>query len=397
MEDTIQADSPIPRYFQLKNALLEDFSAHYSPGDKLPTELHICKSFSVSRATVRKTMDLLVQEGFISRTAGRGSFLLKDVASPARLPEKKKTPTIIMLGPLFKLEGVMPACVAVLEYRATTLGYHFTLLNLTHSVETVKRQLESVIGGQEGSGVILFPIPETSEDAHRNKSVMKFLDDSRTPFVIVDHLPLETPELKPQSTPRLATDLVSYNHSFIIPDNYMGGMIATNHLLRLGHRRIAYLGDCLLHSSYLRQRGFEDAARNSPDACEAKVYRHDNLIRLDLIEGYVGEILDSGITAIFSENDLIAREVLRELTRRRVAVPAEVSLIGYDNMDFCSDLSVPLTTIRQPIRYQMELAAEVLFDMILRDRLTLRQMMISVELIERSSTAPLAASLSAPH
>ncbi len=92
-------------------------------------------------------------------------------------------------------------------------------------------------------------------------------------------------------------------------------------------------------------------------------------------------------TAIFCGNDYLAMGVMYELARRQVAVPQEVALIGYDDIDLASMLAVPLTTIRQP-KYDLGFAAtDLLLDEIVNKAShTHRQIVFRPELIVRQST-----------
>jgi len=67
---------PLPLYYQLKMILEEKILAGvYQPGDRIPSEAHLCKKYSISRTTVRQALKELVNEGKIVRTQGRGSFV----------------------------------------------------------------------------------------------------------------------------------------------------------------------------------------------------------------------------------------------------------------------------------------------------------------------------------
>lgn len=73
----LEHDSSVPRYYQLKE-LLQEQCASQEPGQLIPSELELCQMYSVSRTTVRKALDQLVQEGLLYRIPGKGTF----VASP---------------------------------------------------------------------------------------------------------------------------------------------------------------------------------------------------------------------------------------------------------------------------------------------------------------------------
>src|SRR5438270_6198519 len=73
----VEQDSSTPRYSQLKEIIREQY-ASWEAGQPIPSELELCQMYSVSRTTVRKALDQLVQEGLLYRIPGKGTF----VASP---------------------------------------------------------------------------------------------------------------------------------------------------------------------------------------------------------------------------------------------------------------------------------------------------------------------------
>ena len=92
-------------------------------------------------------------------------------------------------------------------------------------------------------------------------------------------------------------------------------------------------------------------------------------------------------TAVFCANDLLALGVLQEMTRRRIEVPDEVAIVGYDDIEFASAAAVPLTSVRQP-RHELGVAAArlLLEEAQDRPRHRHRQVVFEPELVVRTST-----------
>ncbi len=135
-------------------------------------------------------------------------------------------------------------------------------------------------------------------------------------------------------------------------DNFAGGVMATNHLLGLGHRRIALLGGRPdLESARLREKGFRHAMH------EAGVPVDERLVAVGDYRATMAEAparallsLPEPPTAVFAANDLTAirtMEVARELG---MSVPHDLSVIGFDNVPESALAQPPLTTISQPLR-----------------------------------------------
>jgi LacI family transcriptional regulator len=103
---------------------------------------------------------------------------------------------------------------------------------------------------------------------------------------------------------------------------------------------------------------------------------------------------DAGITAVFAHNDVIAVGALKALQEHGLAVPADCSLIGCDDLAFAGYLVPPLTTIQVPFQETGERAATFLLDLIRGGSIPRREL-LPVRLVVRESTAPLSHHLTA--
>jgi LacI family transcriptional regulator len=106
-------------------------------------------------------------------------------------------------------------------------------------------------------------------------------------------------------------------------------------------------------------------------------------------EACVDKLLDTSIkpTAVFCANDLLALGVMRGLHQRGISIPGDFALVGYDDVEFASMLSTPLTSVRQP-KYQLgRTAAELLLDEAINpSRHEHKQVIYQPELIVRESS-----------
>ena len=101
-------------------------------------------------------------------------------------------------------------------------------------------------------------------------------------------------------------------------------------------------------------------------------------------------LLDAGVTAVFCYNDMTAIGVLMACRERGIAVPQELSVIGFDDIKMASYVTPPLTTIHQPMVQLGHLAAQVMLDLL--NNRPGRDYILPPTRIIRSSTAPLASS-----
>jgi LacI family transcriptional regulator len=175
----------------------------------------------------------------------------------------------------------------------------------------------------------------------------------------------------------------------ITSDNLSGGIAATDHLLRLGHRRIAFLGGRPdLQSSTLRERGFRTAMGAAGIPIDESLvliggYRAESSVRPahEMLER------DQPPTAVFAANDQSAIEVMHVAAELGIPVPDRLSVVGFDDTPDAAQTSPPLTTIAQPIQEMGAQAARVLIGMINGTEPPERVTLPTV-LVERKSTAP---------
>jgi LacI family transcriptional regulator len=144
-------------------------------------------------------------------------------------------------------------------------------------------------------------------------------------------------------------------------DNVAGGRAATAHLLALGHRRIAFLrGATTIATIRQRRAGAELACRDvglDPGRVLADVPLSDQSAGADGGPAVARLLtLRPAPTAVLCFNDASAVGLLRGLRAAGVPVPERMSVIGYDDVHFASELSPPLTTVRQP-KYELGRAA----------------------------------------
>ncbi len=125
-----------------------------------------------------------------------------------------------------------------------------------------------------------------------------------------------------------------------------GARMATEHLVGLGHRRIAHIGAPADQAAAAQRRlGVRDAVRAA--GLEDPVLEVGD----GGVEGgarAVGPLMGAGVTGIVAYNDLTAIGALRALRRARVAVPETMSVVGFDDIDLAAWTDPPLTTVRQP-------------------------------------------------
>jgi LacI family transcriptional regulator len=149
-------------------------------------------------------------------------------------------------------------------------------------------------------------------------------------------------------------------------DNFAGAVLATNYLLGLGHRHIGFLGGRQdLESARLREAGFRRAMADAGLAVDEALVRVGGY-RPETAEGPARELLKRADrpTAVFAANDLSAIATIDVARALGLAVPDDLSVIGFDNVPESALAFPPLTTISQPLQRMGAEALRLLVDLI---------------------------------
>ncbi|MBV9445735.1 MAG: LacI family DNA-binding transcriptional regulator [Streptosporangiaceae bacterium] len=172
--------------------------------------------------------------------------------------------------------------------------------------------------------------------------------------------------------------------------NWAGGLVATEHLIELGHRRIgAVSGPADYLCSRARTDGYRSALERAgigfdPALVRAADFRHEDGFQRG------SELLDrpDRPTAIFAGSDQQAFGVYEAARQRGLRVPQDLSVVGFDDLPVARWVSPPLTTVCQPLADMGAAAANMLGDLIEGVPLRSNRVELSTQLIVRESTAP---------
>ncbi|MDP9793013.1 LacI family transcriptional regulator [Catenuloplanes nepalensis] len=150
-------------------------------------------------------------------------------------------------------------------------------------------------------------------------------------------------------------------------DNEGGAYAITTHLLANGHRRILYLGGALTHTtSQARLAGYHRALDDFGVEPDPSLIEHGEFTRNSGYERTRARLAKSGarpFTAIFAETDMVAAGALTALDEGGVAVPGEISLVGYDDIELAGDLRPRLTTVHVPYEEMGRTAVRLALDL----------------------------------
>jgi len=238
----------------------------------------------------------------------------------------------------------------------------------------------------------------SGQHAAREAAHLGMLQQQRVQGVLVTPVDPESPlldEMRGRGTPVVIVDRTRDDASFcsVAVDDVLGGRLAIEHLTDRGHERVAFVGGPLsLGQVRDRLHGARDAwASAGRPADDLTVIATDSL---DVASGReAGERL-AGMsarrrpTAAFCANDLVALGLLQHAIGSGTAVPEQLAIVGYDDIEFAAAAAVPLTSVRQPRRELGRAAAELLLDEATNPDHEHRQVTFTPELVARRSTRP---------
>ena len=247
---------------------------------------------------------------------------------------------------------------------AHDLGYSLVVCNTNEDSELEEEHL-SLLDRKRVDGLIAMPVGQDSSQYHA------WIETS-VPLVLVD---------------RCFDDL---DVPSVVVDNYAGAYEATSFLAETGHRRIAFIqGLPGTYTNSERLRGYRDALHDygldpDPRLIVGSDFREENgYIETKLLLG-----LDDRPTVIFASSDLITLGALKAIYEEGYQIPADISLLSFDDFDFAPYLKCPLTVVRQPRELMGEVAVKLLAQQLENPSAEKKRVVLRPDLVLRESVAP---------
>ncbi len=300
----------------------------------------------VSPITRKRVLEAAKRLGYVPNSLARGLISGKT----------KKIGIIIttILNPFYAV------VVSGIEKILSSQGYTLALYN---SNEDPEKERESImtLRAQRVDGLILAPVEYESNN-------VKYLLENQIPFVLV------------------ARNTIDRNTNYVVCDDFKVGRLATEYLIKKGHKRILFINSWKSSSAVLRLEGYKSALLDSGLKIDPKfIYSLDPGSNLrDILENVFSQRKKP--TAIFCFCDSIALEVIRFLKYRKIKIPDDVAIIGCDNLDFTELIDPPLTTV-EISKYEMgEKSAKILIEKLKEEKEEPVQIILEPKLVIRSST-----------
>jgi DNA-binding LacI/PurR family transcriptional regulator len=271
----------------------------------------------IGAATKKRIQELAKEMGYVPNTVARGLIA-------------NRTWTIGMVLASIS-DPFMGSVVEGVEQAAIEAGFNVFVSTSQNDPDRETAVIE-VLKQRRVDGIIVIA-------SHLSDHYSQYFERSKVPIVIIN-------EQEPGETMH-----------FVTVDDVQGAQLAVEHLLELGHRRIGYVGITNRpKSNQYRLKGYQDALAAAGIVSDpALIFTSDSIEVPDSIEDHAkrGEaslepLLAAGATAVFCYNDTSAVGLLAACHRNGIAVPDDLSIIGFDDIDMAVYTYPPLTTIRQP-------------------------------------------------
>jgi DNA-binding LacI/PurR family transcriptional regulator len=353
-----------PKHRQVFQSLVKEIhSGRLKRGDRLPSEAELVRSYGASRITVGRAVRDLQAQGLVERRVGSGTYV-----------SARQAPGALSFGLLIPELGETdifePVCQGMM---ASPLARNHALVWGSVSGEALSRedrawQLCEQYIERRVSGVFFAPLEFTAPELDINQRIAAALDAARIPVVLLDRTVTPYPRRG--------------HHDLVGIDNRRAGFIVTSHVLRLGSRRVAFAAQPDAAATVdAREAGYREALFVADLPVDRQLIR-----RFDPTDvSAVRSLMQASPDAIVCANDRTAARLMHTLISLGHVIPADVRLIGIDDIDFAALLPVPLTTLRQPSRQIGDAALGAMLERVARPKLPARDILLDVELVVRRS------------
>ncbi|WP_062046636.1 GntR family transcriptional regulator [Bacillus sp. JCM 19034] len=343
----------------------------YVPNQKINSENELMKEFGVSRHTIRIAIGELVTEGWLYREQGSGTFCADRTKQDK--PSNYDTKNIAIITTYIS-DYIFPSIIRGAESYLSERGYQVSLFSTNNNIENERRILETILS-QSFDGIIVEPTK--SSFANPNINYYFNLERMDIPYIMINAY---YDELEPVC---------------LLVDDEKGGYLQTEHLIKQGHTNIVGLFKTDDNQGIKRMKGYVKAHRkHQVPIIPTNIVTYYSEEKLDKPAKELERLLSQAErpTALVCYNDELALILMDLLRAKRLQVPKDISLVGYDDSFLAEISEVKLTSINHPKSKMGEQAAEMIIQMIENDpnrkkgNLQLDSIVYEPELIVRQST-----------
>lgn len=331
------------------------------PGDNIMSEQNLAKSLGVSLITVRAAVSSLVEEGFIYRIHGKGTFVADFT------PKTAGTKTLAVM--VYHVDNPFYSqIIRGMETEARKRGYHLLLCNTGAEEELENKYAAELINSGKIDGIMVSP-----ENTTPNSGTIKKLRLAGMPFVVF-----------PQFSAKSESGI-----NYVVCDDENGAYLAVNHLLSLGHKQVGFLSRPIAKEAALNNRlnGYKRALKNASVTFDQKFFIKAREVEQE--DGFKAAFAFAAMKnrpdAVFAIGDSLAIGFISGLRECGLRVPEDVAIVGFDDIPLAAQTHIRLSTIAQPTYEIGRKAVEVLTNQIEGKKDTPRQVVLPARLVVRAT------------
>ncbi len=355
-----------PKYLQLKDFIKNSIqNGELVKGEKIYSENELAKKFNISRHTVRQAIGEMVNEGWLYRSQGSGTFVssIKGI--------KKEPSKIIGVITTYLDDYIFPSIIKGIDNVLSKQGYSMILSHTNNKIEREAQCITSMLQKNVDGFIIE---PTKSALPNPNHELYMEIKKKDLPLILINgYYP-------------------SQDNSYVVEDDEAGGYLAANHLFSLGHEKIGGIFKVDDIQGHNRYKGVVKAHReHGLHIAEESVIWYTTEDLDNLFDEYHGNTVLKRLadcSGMVCYNDQIALMVLELLKKSGKKVPGDVSVVSFDDSELATASEIKLTTLAHPGGFLGEKAADGLLDLLRFKKHKIKEC-IKPELVVRSSTAGL--------
>lgn len=328
------------KHLLIRDVLLERIaSGQYK--DMIPPSRQLASEFGVNIKTLDKAIGALESEGMLSRSKGKGTFIVSDRPRPAEAQASRRLIGVVSPMPEEMKESWLSLTLKGIQAAAARAGVNIVLKGHAGTLDTERDALKELAGsGIEG----LLAYPFIADDGRTNSGLYKKLN---IPLVLFD---------------RLFDDL---DTDFAGVDHYAAGRLATETLISRGHVRIAHIAPSgRVRNTEDRIAGYKDALAGAGIPFSAAYCpRLETYGDSEAVKRTLEDLMSMGKdapTAIFASHDGFTLALYAAAHEIGIRIPDELSLVGFGNAWAAESLGI--SSIDQSLDGTGRLAAELLLE-----------------------------------
>uniref|UniRef100_E6QMI3 Transcriptional regulator, GntR family n=1 Tax=mine drainage metagenome TaxID=410659 RepID=E6QMI3_9ZZZZ len=356
----------------LHNGIL---SGVFKPGDRLPSEAALGRTFDASRITVAKALLELQRMNLVTRRPGAGTHVMTKPRAEGYtfgllIPELGRTEIFepichgMMRSPFARPDSLLWPNVS----RGTAGIADDTTASEHEAIEQAEHMAHYFIE-QRVAAVFFAPLELLSGADSANRRIMRMMERVKMPTVLLDRCYLPYPERS--------------NYDLVGIDNRRTGFQITQHLIHCGAKRLVFLAEPNSASTVdARISGFYEACRPLGVSLD-----HVSIqLGYPLDHRFVQSVLDDPRPdGIVCANDVTAARMMQTVLSLGRRIPEDIRIVGIDDVRYASLLPVPLTTMRQDCNALGVIAIATMLARMEYPELPVRDILLPTRLVERRS------------